>query len=124
MTLLSRLFGKSIEDDPHQIAHGDCFPEGAELLRIANETIFYDRPDLQYRFDRSAPPLIPSDDVLPVVDEATELRNGGRPFSGGDSPAADEGVAARTAPHGGDTRPIRARSVASNPHQETDYERS
>lgn len=35
-----------------------AYPEGPELLRIINETIFADRPDLQYVFDGSAPPLI------------------------------------------------------------------
>lgn len=39
---------------------GEEYPNGAELLRIINETIFCDRPDLQFRFDASAPPLIPA----------------------------------------------------------------
>jgi hypothetical protein len=29
-----------------------------ELMEIANKAIFYDRPDLQFKFDASAPPLI------------------------------------------------------------------
>lgn len=30
-----------------------------ELMECANATIFRDRPDLQFKFDASAPPLMP-----------------------------------------------------------------
>jgi len=31
-----------------------------ELMEAANAAIFYNRPDLQFKFDASAPPLIPA----------------------------------------------------------------
>ena len=147
MALLSRLFGKSIEDDPHQIAHGDCYPCGAELLRLINETFFYDRPDLQYVFDGSAPPLIPGSGRIPPAADAisgpekcavshpraairtiaadtcpaiVEPSSGGGVFirSGRKSPAADGSALLPT------STPEFFRSVAFPQHDGGDYERS
>jgi hypothetical protein len=43
-----------------------------ELMECANAAFFYNRPDLQYRFDGSAPPLIPSQDRSPKGGDAQQ----------------------------------------------------
>lgn len=42
-----------------------------ELMEIANRAIFYNRPDLQFKFDGSAPPLLPALQTLPPSNKAT-----------------------------------------------------
>lgn len=39
---------------------GDWEISERELMEAANSAFFYNRPDLRYRFDASAPPLIPT----------------------------------------------------------------
>lgn len=61
-----------------------------EMMEAANAAIFYDRPDLQFKFDGSAPPLIPSASCDSRRMAETQNSGSGRSPTGAVGSEADE----------------------------------
>lgn len=107
ITKAAGLFGKSIEDDPHQIAHGDAFP--APLINAISGPACAFRTFGARREDAA--------DTCPAT---VEPSSGGGDFirSGRESPAADGSALLPT------STPEFFRGVAFPQHDGGNYERS